>query len=168
MNKKISLSLSVASIKDTIKKIEKAQRLVEEAKINGIKETLDGAYETIIINSPMDTGATIASTNVEMNSKKAKITQTGDHVFENEFGDGSLAGNYPGERPSSFPTHQSDYFFIPTDTTSKYYPTYKAKKRALHSYGQVAHAQMYHGSQYIRNNISKIIKKKVSGALSKI
>lgn len=162
------MNLSVASIQDTIKRLKKAQELVEQAKEVGVQETLEEAYEVVLLNTPIDTGATASSTDIEIRDGKARLTQTGDHVFENEFGDGILAGNYPGERPSSFPTHSGSYSFIPTDTSSKYYPTYAMKGRALISQGQIAHAQMYHGSQYVRDNISKIIQRKVSDALSKI
>ena len=162
------MNLSVASIQDTIKRLKKAQELVEQAKEVGVQETLEGAYEVVVLRTPVDTGASVASTDIEIRNGKARLTQTGDHVFENEFGDGLLAGSYPGERPSSFPTHYDRYSFIPTDTSSKYYAGYVMKGRALISEGQIAHAQMYHGSQYVRDNISKIIQKKVSDALSKI
>lgn len=168
MSNKIQMSLSVASIQDTIKKIKIAQEIVENSKVVAISKVLDEAHDVIALHTPVDTGETLSSLNIEMGSTRAKITQTGDHVFENEFGDGSLAGDYPGERPSGFPTHTSGYDFIPTNPSSKYYETYKRKRRPLHSEGQIAHAQMYHGAQYIRNNISKEIKKEVSDALSRI
>lgn len=171
---KVKMSLSVASINDTIKKLKKAQELVESAKEQGVNETLESAYLVVVANTPIDTGETVSSTKIEISNGKARLTQTGDHVFENEFGDGNLAGSYPGERPTSFPVHNSEYAFVPTNPSSKYYDYYisknlsKSRKRPLISQGQIAHAQMYHGSQYIRENISKIIKKKVSDALSKI
>lgn len=168
MSNSIKMSLSSASIERTIEKINKLKELMSEAKRSGVEEVLEGAYEVIVLNTPIDTGETVASTLVEINSGKAKITQTGDHVFENEFGDGNLAGDYPGERPSNFPIHSGEYSFVPTNPSSKYYEWYLRKGRPLVSQGQMAHAQMYQGSQYIRNNISNIIKKKVSGALSKI
>lgn len=168
MSNKIPMSLSVASIKDTIKKLKTAQEIVEKSKVVAISKVLNDAHDVIALHTPVDTGETLSSLNIEIGSTRAKITQSGDHVFENEFGDGSLAGSYPGERPSGFPTHTGDYYFVPTNPSSKYYETYKRKKRPLHSEGQIAHAQMYHGSQYIRKNISKEIKKEVSDALSKI
>lgn len=168
MSNRIPMSLSVASIKDTIKKLKTAQEIVDNSKVIAIGKVLHEAYEIIAERTPVDTGESLSSLHVEMSNTKAKITQSGDHVFENEFGDGNLAGNYPGERPSGFPTHTGDYYFRPTNPSSKYYETYKRKRRPLHSEGQEAHAQMYHGSQHIRNNISKEIKKEVSDALSKI
>lgn len=168
MSNKIPMSLSVASIQNTIKKLKTIQGIVDNSKMVAVGKVLHEAYEIIAERTPVDTGETLSSLHVDMSDTKAKITQTGDHVFENEFGDGNLAGDYPGERPSGFPTHTGDYYFKPTNPSSKYYEVYKRKKRPLHSEGQIAHAQMYHGAQHIRNNISKEIKEKVSDALSRI
>ena len=170
MSKNIKLSLSVASIDELIKKVNNLQNVVNEAKMSAVEEVVQDAYKVVVLNTPVDTGESQSSTTYTIGSKKATLRQTGDHVFENEFGDGTIgmSSQYPGQRPSSFPTHNGSYEFIPTNPSSKYYKTFQLKRRPLVSDGQIAHAQMYKGSLYIRENISRAIKKKVSGALSKI
>ncbi len=170
MSKHIKLSLSVASINELIKKVNSLQDVVNNAKMSAVEEVVKEACEVVKSNTPVDTGESKNSTTYTITSTKATLKQSGDHVFENEFGDGTLglSSGYPGQRPSGFPTHNDSYEFVPTNPSSKYYQTYKIKKRPLISEGQIAHAQMYKGSLYIRENISKAIKRKVSDALSKI
>lgn len=169
MSKELKLSLSTKSIKELIKKLDKIPQIVGQETENSVKEVMAEAYMVTVLNSPFDTGETRNSTEVQVANGKGILSQTGDHVFENEFGDGSIAGDYPGVRPSSFPTHYGNYSFTPTNPQSRYYHVKgNGKVRTLTSEGQPAHAQMYNGGQYIRNHLPRVLKEKVSGALSKI
>lgn len=169
MSKELKLSLSTKSIKELIKKLDKIPQIVGQETENSVKEVMAEAYMVTVLSSPFDTGETRNSTEVQVANGKGILSQTGDHVFENEFGDGLNAGSYPGVRPSGFPTHSSDYYFTPTNPQSRYFHAKSnGKARELHSDGQIAHAQMYNGGQYIRNHLPRVLKEKVSGALSKI
>lgn len=170
MSKELKLSLSTKSIKELIKKLDKIPQIVEKETENSVKEVMAEAYIVTVLESrPVDTGETRNSTEVTVANGKGILSQTGDHVFENEFGDGLDAGKYPGIRPSSFPTHSGSYTFTPTNPQSRYYHVKgNGEVRTLTSEGQHARAQMYKGGQYIRNNLPRVLKEKVSGALSKI
>lgn len=171
MSKKIPLSLSVASINELIKKIENLDNIVSPAVENAVRNTLDIAYEYIVNATPMDTGETASSTTYDITKNKATITQRGDHVFENEFGDGEYFGGYPDSNlvPSGMPVHDGAYTFIPDNPSSKYYHVRdNGRVAAVKAHGQEAHAQMYQGAVVIRDNLSKNIKKEVGDALSKI
>lgn len=168
MSKELKLSLSTKSIKELIKKLDKIPQIVGQETENSVREVMAEAYMVTVLSSPHDTGATRNSTDVQVANGKGILSQTGDHVFENEFGDGSIAGSYPGVRPSSFPTHSGIYTFTPTNPQSRYYHVKGNKVMEITAEGQPAHAQMYNGGQYIRNHLPRVLKEKVSGALSKI
>lgn len=162
MAKKISMSLSIASINKTIQTLKKVENIVNKAKLEAIKEVMDGAYEEVLINTPYDTGETAPSTTYEITDTKATLKQSGEHVIYNEFGTGPVGSSQPHPQPiDGWSYGANGWGFYQNNNTSRYY--------GLHyTLGQPAHAQMYKGSQYIKNNISRIIKTKVSGALSTI
>lgn len=170
MSNKVKMSLSTKSINELLRKLDNIPTKIEKSVENSLKEVMSEAYMEVVMRTPVDTGESVSSTDVNVGNGKATLSQEGDHVFENEFGDGIYGqqSGYPGVRPSSYPTHTDTYRFTPTNPQSKYYHAVGSHVRTLTSGGQIAHAQMYHGGQYIRNNINKVIKKKVSGALSKI
>lgn len=162
MNKRISLSLSKRSINGIIKKINKMPETVEKGIEDGIKEVMEGAYQEVISRTPYDTGDTANSTSYIIGNGKATLRQDGEHVLYNEFGTGPVgaASQHP-EPPSNWVYRNEGWTYYNNNSSSKYY--------GIHfTLGQIAHAQMYHGGQYIRKNINKIIKKKVGVALSRI
>lgn len=162
MSKKITMSLSVASINKTIQTLKKIEDIVDKAKMEAIKEVMEGAYDEVISNTPFDTGETASSTTYEITNTKATLKQSGTHVAYNEFGTGPQGSSQPHPEPVEGWTYGANgWGFYQSNTASRYYGSH-------YTLGQPAHAQMYKGSQYIKNNISKIIKMKVSGALSKI
>lgn len=173
---KIKFNLSEESLEDTISKLTFVKKQVEEAKVEAVKEVVNETVKIIvdklIEDGKVDTGATIESTKAEYKDGKVYITQEGDHVYENEFGDGEYAneeGGYPEPSllPPTFPTHNSQYKFIP-EPNSKYYETYQKKKAPLVSYGQPPTAQMWTGSQYAKQELNSRIRQKVRDKLSKI
>ena len=162
MAKKLSLSLSSQSINEMIKKIQNIQDSVENAKIEAVQEVLEGAKEEVISRTPYDTGASASSTTYTIGATKATLQQSGDHVAYNEFGTGIVGSSNPHPNMPNGWTYSSKIWgFENTNPSSRWYGVHFTA-------GQPAHAQMYHGSQYIRNNITKIMKQKVSGALSRI
>lgn len=171
--KKIKFNLSVDSLSRLQEQIKQVEMEVENAKEESVKEVVDKALNTIMEATPIDTGATVSSTHAEYSDGKVEIIQEGDHVFENEFGDGIYGREqpYPESLPpaySSF-THSRDYYFYPTDPSSKYWRDGKKKSPLrVHSSGNVANAQMYKGSLVIKENLAKIVKQKVRDKLSKI
>lgn len=167
MPKRLNLRLSSKGVESLLNKLDKLEVVVEEAKQVSIKEVVEVAEELVKVNTPVDMRDTVNSTKIEIDNKKYSIVQEGDHVFENEFGDGYYGREiapYPGELPAGFRyTHQFDYYFYP-ERGSKYYKD----GRKVHSEGQVASAQMYYGAQLIREELPEHMKKKVRDNLSKI
>lgn len=171
MSKKIPMSLSVASINEMINKLNNIENVVQPAIKEGVQETMEYALEMVVDLTPYDTGETATSTMYEITDTKAILKQSGDHVFENEFGDGEYFGSYPDSSkvPESMPTHDKAYYFVPDNPESQYYHVGKdGKVIPLRARGQKPSAQMFTGAIIIRDNINKNIKKKVSDALSKI
>ncbi len=162
MSKKISLSLSVSSINKAIKLLDEIKNTVDKAKIEAIKEVCEGAKETIYQNTPFDTGESASSTTYTINETHATIKQRGSHVIYNEFGTGPIGAGNPYPKQTNGWVYGADgWTFYQDNTESKYFGRH-------YTLGQPAHAQMYKGSQYIKDNISRIMKKKVSDALSRI
>lgn len=172
MPKKFRVSLSSQSFGELLNKLNLVEKVINEATIEGVREVANESISVIKAKTPVDTGATITSTNIEQKEGKVIITQEGDHVFENEFGDGNYGKQkpYPVPIPSVYNfTNEGDYTFTPTNPSSKYYHKDKyGKPKQVHSEGQVASAQMYNGAQYIRGELAKRIKQKGRGGLSKI
>ena len=147
------------------------EKVINEATIEGVREVANESIYVIKARTPVDTGATVTSTNIEEKDGKIIISQQGDHVFENEFGDGNYGKQvpYPVPIPSVYNfTHEGSYTFTPTNPSSKYYHENNGVVSEVHSNGQIASAQMYHGAQYIRGELAKRIKQKGMDSLSKI
>ena len=172
MPKKFRVSLSSQSFGELLNKLNLVEKVINEATIEGVREVANESIYVIKAKTPVDTGATITSTNIEERDGKVIISQEGDHVFENEFGDGNYGKQspYPVPIPSVYNfTNEGDYTFTPTNPNSNYYHKDKnGNPKQIHSNGQVASAQMYHGAQYIRDELAKRIKQKGRDSLSKI
>lgn len=171
MSKKFRVSLSSQSFGELLNKLNLIEEVINEATIEGVREVANESISVIKAKTPVDTGATITSTNIEQKEGKVIITQEGDHVFENEFGDGNYGKQkpYPVQIPSVYNfTHEGSYTFTPTNPSSKYYHENNGVVSEVHSNGQIASAQMYHGAQYIRDELAKRIKQKGRDGLSKI
>lgn len=171
MPKKIKVSLNSKSMGELLDKLNSIEQVINEATKEGVREVANESIYVIKAKTPVDTGATITSTNIEEKDGKVIITQEGDHVFENEFGDGIYGKQqpYPVPIPSGYNfTNEGEYTFTPTNPSSKYYHKVNGVVKEIHSKGQVASAQMYHGAQYIRGELAKRIKQKGRDGLSKI
>ena len=172
MPKKFRVSLSSQSFGELLNKLNLVEKVINEATIEGVREVANESIYVIKARTPVDTGATVTSTNIEEKDGKVIITQEGDHVFENEFGDGNYGKQvpYPVPIPSVYHfANEGDYVFTPTNPNSNYYHKDKnGKPKQIHSNGQIASAQMYHGAQYIRDELAKRIKQKGRDSLSKI
>lgn len=171
MPKKFRVSLSSQSFGELLNKLNLVEKVINEATIEGVREVANESIYVIKARTPVDTGATVTSTNIEEKDGKVIISQEGDHVFENEFGDGNYGKQqpYPVPIPSGYNfTHEGEYAFTPTNPSSKYYHEVNGIVKEVHSNGQVASAQMYHGAQYIRGELAKRIKQKGRNGLSKI
>lgn len=172
MPKKFRVSLSSQSFGELLNKLNLIEQVINEATKQSVREVANESIYVIKARTPVDTGATVTSTNIEEKDGKVIITQEGDHVFENEFGDGNYGKQqpYPVPIPSVYNfANEGDYTFTPKNPNSKYYHKDKyGKPKQVHSEGQVASAQMYHGAQYIRGELAKRIKQKGRNGLSKI
>lgn len=171
MPKKFRVSLSSQSFGELLNKLNLVEKVINEATIEGVREVANESIYVIKARTPVDTGATVTSTNIEEKDGKVIISQEGDHVFENEFGDGNYGKQqpYPVPIPSGYNfTHEGEYAFTPTNPSSKYYHEVNGIVKEVHSNGQIASAQMYHGAQYIRDELAKRIKQKGRDGLSKI
>lgn len=171
MPKKLSVKLNSKSMGELLNKLNAIEKVMNEATKQSVREVANESISVIKAKTPVDTGATVTSTNIEERDGKVIITQEGDHVFENEFGDGNYGKQqpYPVPIPSVYNfTHEGDYTFTPTNPSSRYYHEVNGVVKEIHSNGQIASAQMYHGAQYIRGELAKRIKQKGRGSLSKI
>lgn len=182
MSKVINVKLSEKGLDDLLNKINKVQIELDKAVKESIKEV---AYETNIkiieeMAKPrppagynaIDTGDLANSTTITTQGNKTIITQKGENAFAVEFGDGEYfyeEPSYPDKSkiPSGVPIHGGGYSYKP----KIYSPRWNKEKdpnKYNSAHGQYAVGQMYHGGQYIRENLSKRVQKKGSDALSKI
>lgn len=172
--KTIKFKLNPNSIDNLISKLQNLTTQIEQIKEEVIETKVVEACDFIKGATIVDTGEIANSTHYEKSGNHFTIIQSGDHVFETEFGDGVYFGipAYPNQAviPVGIPTHDGTYFYTPTNPNSKYYddelpPEKQRKKKA---YGQTAGCQMYYGSVILKSEISRAMKEKVSDALSKI
>lgn len=161
-NRNIKMKLSMKSINDLIQKLEKVNTDINVAKRSIVQELVDGAVNVIIENTPVDTGDTVSSTTSKVGIDKATITQTGTHVIFNEYGTGPVGAAQPHPELIDGWSYGSDgWEFYNANKNSKWYGKH-------FTMGQPAHAQMYKGAKYIKDNMRKVASEKVRDILSKI
>ena len=184
MSKVINVKLSEKGLDDLLNKINKVQIELDKAVKESIKEVADEAVIKILEKmaeprppykiwrepnnfSAVDTGELANSTKIVTNGNITIISQASDHAFNVEFGDGQYFGGYPdvSKIPSGVPEHESWYYYYGAIPGSN---RWNVAGNPNFSRGQYAVGQMYHGGQYIRENLSKRVQKKGSDALSKI
>lgn len=170
----IKFKLSEDSINKLISKIDKMQAECEYALQEAVSQEAIEAVNIVYQLTPVDTGESRDGIDYELTENKLVITQRGDHVFENEFGDGVGFGTYPDASliPPDMPTHKGVYRYKPTNPNSKYYEEvdtiFGKQVKTKRASGQKASAQMYGGAMHLREKLPETIKQKVRGALSKI
>lgn len=161
-NKNIKMKLSLKSINDLIQKLQETENDINLAKMSIVQELVDGAVKVIIENTPVDTGDTVSSTTSKVGINKATITQTGTHVIFNEYGTGPIGAAQPHpEKIDGWAYSSEGWEFYNFNKNSKWY----GKRFTM---GQPAHAQMYKGAKYIKDNMREVASKKVREILSKI
>ena len=173
MSKVINVKLSEKGLDDLLNKINKVQIELDKAVKESIKEVADETKVKIIEKmaeprlphgfNAIDTGELASSTQVITQGNITLITQQGENAFNVEFGDGIYFGDYPdiSKIPSGVPEHSTSYAYTPKENSTRWF-------NSGFAHGQYAVGQMYHGGQYIRENLSKRVQKKGSDALSKI
>ena len=184
MSKKIKFKLSESGLDELLNKLNILETELDKAVKESIKEVADET-EIVILEkmaeprppykiwrepnnfSAIDTGELANSTRIETNGNTTIISQEGDHVFNVEFGDGQYFGGYPDANkiPSGVPEHESWYNYYGAIPGSN---RWDVAGNPNFSRGQYAVGQMYHGGQYIKENLSKRVQKKGRDALSKI
>lgn len=162
MSKKLKVQLGTKSINEAIKLLDQLDKDTNNSLIETMQELAEGAYNVILEKTPVDTGETATSTTYTVTNTKTTITQSGTHVLFNEFGTGPIgAGSKHPQIPEGWTYRDTGWYFYQDNPDSRWHGKHYTE-------GQPAHAQMYNGMQYIKENLPKELKKKVSVALSKI
>lgn len=166
----IKFKLSEDSINKLISKIDKMQTECENALQEAVSQEAIEAVNIVYQLTPVDTGELRSGIHYELTPNKLTITQEGDHVFENEFGNGPRFYEMPYPDysliPSEMPRETKPYLFTPKEGSR--YTKYANSKGKVRTQGQYASAQMYNGAMHLREKLPETIKQKVRGALSKI
>lgn len=181
MSKSISINLSTSSVNSLISRLESLKKDINNLGDNVAKELVERGKDYLKAEYSQGFDENIQDIGNVSISKTTKgynlISQGKDLIYE-EFGTGDEGQSSPHPEKSVFNLndYNSGATIRPADsysashgiTSGKYWTYTKDGEEWIYTQGIPAGKQMYNTSNYMRKELSKIAKKKVSDVLSKV